>query len=101
MNTSGFYRNEDGQLLHGPTTVQFPISVDHPGLNRAQQDSYTYPVEGWYWFDSENEARAFFDMPLVEEPPDPLLVRARNPDGTYIGDDPSTPDIDEAWIPAP
>lgn len=23
--------------------------------------------------------------------------RARNPDGTFIADDPSTPDIDEAW----
>jgi len=26
------------------------------------------------------------------------LVRARNNDGEYIGDDPSTPDIDEAWV---
>jgi hypothetical protein len=23
--------------------------------------------------------------------------RARNTDGTYIGDDPSTPDVNEAW----
>jgi hypothetical protein len=26
------------------------------------------------------------------------LVRARNADGTYIADDPSTPDVDEAWV---
>ena len=26
------------------------------------------------------------------------MVRARNADGTFIADDPSTPDIDEAWI---
>lgn len=71
MNTSGFYKNEDGQLLYGPTTVQLPISCHHHGLNRAQHDSYTYPVEGWYWFDTENEARAFFDMPLVEGEPAP------------------------------
>jgi len=25
------------------------------------------------------------------------MVRARNADGTYIGDDPSTPDVNEAW----
>jgi hypothetical protein len=25
------------------------------------------------------------------------LVRARNADGTFVADDPSTPDIDEAW----
>jgi len=23
--------------------------------------------------------------------------RARNTDGTYVGDDPSTPDVNEAW----
>jgi hypothetical protein len=28
-------------------------------------------------------------------------VRARNPDGTYRADDPSTPEINEAWVPAP
>ena len=27
-----------------------------------------------------------------------LLVRARNEDGTYKADDPSTPEVDEAWI---
>ena len=28
---------------------------------------------------------------------DTKRVRARNPDGTYRGDDPSTPDVNEAW----
>jgi hypothetical protein len=27
-----------------------------------------------------------------------LLIRARNADGTYMADDASTPDIDEAWV---
>jgi hypothetical protein len=22
------------------------------------------PVDGWYWFDTEEEARLFFDLPL-------------------------------------
>ena len=26
------------------------------------------------------------------------LVRARNPDGSFIADDPTTPDINEAWV---
>jgi hypothetical protein len=26
------------------------------------------------------------------------LIRARNADGTYAADDPSTPDVDEAWV---
>lgn len=28
------------------------------------------------------------------------LIRARNEDGTFIADDPATPDVDEAWAPA-
>jgi hypothetical protein len=32
-------------------------------------------------------------MPMEE----PVLVRARNEDGTFIPDDPSTPDVNEAW----
>jgi len=34
-------------------------------------------------------------MSVVAEP---VLVRARNADGTFIADDPSTPDVDEAWV---
>jgi hypothetical protein len=26
------------------------------------------------------------------------MIRARNADGTYMGDDPSTADINEAWV---
>jgi hypothetical protein len=32
-------------------------------------------------------------MPVEE----PVLVRARNEDGTFIADDPATPDVNEAW----
>lgn len=28
------------------------------------------------------------------------LVRARNELGWYVGDDPSTPDVNEAWVSA-
>ena len=28
------------------------------------------------------------------------MVRARNADGTYMADDPATPDVNEAWVPA-
>jgi hypothetical protein len=26
------------------------------------------------------------------------MVRARNADGTFMADDPATPDINEAWV---
>lgn len=56
-------------LLHGPTTVQFPISIDHHDLNRDEKDNYVYPVHDWYWFDTEDEARAFFGLPPVPSEP--------------------------------
>ncbi len=31
-----------------------------------------------------------------QQQPEP--VRARNPDGTFMADDPTTPDVDEAWV---
>jgi hypothetical protein len=30
-----------------------------------------------------------------------VLVRARNDLGQFVGDDPSTPDINEAWVEEP
>lgn len=34
---------------------------------------------------------------LAEREP-PERVRARNADGTFMADDPATPDVDEAWV---
>jgi hypothetical protein len=61
-DTSGFYKLDDGGLLYGkvvfgPTYIL--VEEDHAG--------YTYPVDGWYWFDTEAEARAFFNLPPDEE----------------------------------
>lgn len=30
-----------------------------------------------------------------------VIERARNEDGTFKADDPSTPDVDEAWVEVP
>lgn len=37
---------------------------------------------------------AFYPPPFATAP---MRIRARWPDGTYRGDDPATPDINEAW----
>jgi hypothetical protein len=57
-NTSGFYKLEDSQLLYGPNGVMGPTY----DLERSSKDAHTYPVEGWYWFDSEADAREFFEL---------------------------------------
>ena len=62
QDSSGFYRHED-TLLYGPNAIHGPSL----NLLRDAKDEYTYPVEGWYWFDSEDEARAFFGLPPKQE----------------------------------
>ena len=62
-NTSGFYKNEDSLLLFGPNGVSGPLF----DLNPSAHAEYTYPVAGWYWFDTEEEARLFFGLPVEKE----------------------------------
>jgi len=51
-NTSGFYRNNRGEIQYAPN---FVLSSAYE-LRRETHDQHTYPVDGWYWFDSKEEA---------------------------------------------
>jgi len=53
QDTSGFYKL-DGDLLFGPN---FVINQAY-ALRREEHANYSYPVDGWYWFDSEEAAKA-------------------------------------------
>lgn len=57
-----FFKNDDGLLLEGPNAVYAPTFT----LLKEDKDIYTYPTDGWYWFDSEDEAREFFNLPPLE-----------------------------------
>lgn len=61
-DTSGFYKL-DGELLFGPN---FVLNANYE-LRRQTRGQYTYPIDGWHWFDSEEEARAFFGLPPKPE----------------------------------
>jgi hypothetical protein len=60
--TSGFYKRDTDLLLHGPN---FVLSANYE-LRRETKDQHTYPTDGWHWFDSEEEARAFLGLPPPE-----------------------------------
>ena len=60
-DTSGFYKL-DGELLYGPNYV---LNRDYQ-LTRETKDEHTYPVDGWQWFDSEDDARSHFGLRPVE-----------------------------------
>lgn len=44
----GFYKLEDGELLYAPNFVSGPGFE----LLAELRENYSYPVEGWTWFDS-------------------------------------------------
>ena len=72
MNTSGFYSlntQDNGQsLYYAPNKV----GCNAFELFKELHESYTYPIGGWTWFESEAEARIFFELPplppLTEQP---------------------------------
>lgn len=62
MDTSGFYKEEELTLLYAPNFVYMP---DKTTLTRETRAEHEYPVKGWYWFDSETDARNFFNLPIT------------------------------------
>lgn len=68
-DTSGFYKL-DGILLYGPN---FVLNATYE-LRKETKDQHTYPTDGWYWFDTEEEAYAFFGVELPPKvDPDQLI----------------------------
>ena len=60
--TSGFYKNDEGTVLYAPN---FVINKTFE-LYKEQHTTYSYPIEGWSWFDTEDEAYQFFSIQKKE-----------------------------------
>jgi hypothetical protein len=53
----GFYKqDDDGEILYGPNYV---YGANYTLLKESHTD-HEYPIDGWYWFDSREDALAFF-----------------------------------------
>jgi len=52
-DTNGFYKWDDynKEWLYGPNAVHAPTFT----LLRSLKDTYTYPIEGWSWYDEKPE----------------------------------------------
>ena len=59
---SGFYKNYNGVLLNGPN---FVLNAEYE-LRAETKDNHEYPVDGWYWFDTEDAAYLFFGIDKPE-----------------------------------
>lgn len=46
-DTSGFYKFYEGEWYYGPNAV---YSLTY-SLLKELKDTYTYPVDGWDWYD--------------------------------------------------
>jgi hypothetical protein len=54
----GFYKLDNDQLLHAPN---FVYSKKYELLKECK-DKYAYPVDGWRWFETRQEAIDFYGI---------------------------------------
>ena len=47
--TEGFYKLEDDNWQYAPNFVYAPTYT----LEKELKDTYTYPVDGWTWYDEQ------------------------------------------------
>ena len=55
--TEGFYKYEPPILLYG----KWVLDANYQ-LFAETKDDYEYPIDGWYWFYSQEEAHSFFKI---------------------------------------
>jgi hypothetical protein len=69
-DTAGFYKYESESLTWG----KWVLNLDYE-LYADKHTEYELPVDGWYWFDSIQLARQFFNIPepTTEEETDARL----------------------------
>ena len=59
IDTSGFYAHFDNELYYSDNAVYFP---DGSVIVETLHDTYTYPINGWYYFATIEEAELFFGI---------------------------------------
>lgn len=60
--TSGFYKYESENLLYGPNFVY----NENYTLLREEAQTIDFPIDGWHWFDSIEDACGFFNISVPE-----------------------------------
>lgn len=58
----GFYKADNNQLLYAPN---FVLHADFE-LRSNTHAEHEYPIDGWYWFETEDEARKVLGIPAPE-----------------------------------
>ena len=66
-----FYKKENEELMVAPNFVRSP---NYDLLSENQSD-YDYPVDGWYWFESLDEALLHFAAKVPTQGVSPRQIR--------------------------
>ena len=56
-----FYKLDNEEILEAPNGVYTPTNT----MTKDNYQEFSYPVEGWYWFDTIEEAYSFFGKELM------------------------------------
>lgn len=64
-----FYKKEEDNIEMVPNVISGPGIF----LGAASHEEYTYPTQGWYWFDTFDEAVVFFANQI--DPPESITMR--------------------------
>ena len=55
-----FYKKTENEILKGELLVATP----NYSLYAKDKDNYTYPIDGWRWFDTDEDAESFYGVPI-------------------------------------
>jgi hypothetical protein len=72
-DTSGFYK-----LGNQPNCLIYGITIDELNVTKENYQEYQYPLNEWYWFDSCELARTFWELPEAE------IITTFNPDYSQL-----------------
>ena len=72
-DTAGFYKLSGETLFYGPTAIHNAAYE----LHAETHEEHDYPIDGWTWFDSREEACAAYGYvePVEEDRDDGLQLR--------------------------
>lgn len=53
-----FFKLDNEEILEAPNFVYAPTYT----LLKEQKELYEFPVDGWYWFETIEEAKKYFNI---------------------------------------
>lgn len=87
MNNAGFYKKQENEILYAPNIVEGPSYM----LVVENKDQYDYPVDGWIYAESLDDAIAYFaannnsQIPPFDVQPEDYKLAANKDDETEFG----------------